>query len=260
MQKMKTFIYTFLLVLWTSEAFASYPIDRNIDISLNKEKNDFLEDWGPKKNLSMNAEGLGFDGSVRSSRSGWILSKPIAVSLYHKTISSIRMTVTLEGEFGKFHDNGMDVISYPGNIYVRYSPDRVNWTSWMHTNSPINNKYAKGIIKNDKFSYMLSVPKRNRQAYREYLKKYTDLGLQTKSQNGHEGLVLWILEQDSDFFKKEMPFIGYVQILYEQDFQGGKRLKNIHVHFGIGVSGLSIFPLNNRAELFDTYWRIHELR
>jgi len=256
--KVLTSIGISLLCIINSQA--SYLISRDFEITLNTDTSSFLEDWGPKRTLVINDDGIGFDKSIRSSIDSWIVSKPVAVSLYHKTLSATHITVEIDSQFGKFTDDGMRIIVYPGDAYIRYSPDQINWTSWMPINSHTDRKYSENVYEGATFKHEISVPQINRKLYDRYYEQYMDLGLYKDSKNGEEDLVLWMLEQDKDIFTKEISFIGYIQILYEHEFHGGIRLRNIKVHTGIGVSGLSMFQVKkNKDSPSSPYWRLHEL-
>lgn len=53
----------------------------------------------------------------------------------------------------------------------------------------------------------------------------------------------WLIKKEPDFFKKEFPFIGYVQVLTEFDsVRNAQKLKSMKVAYSWGVSGLQSIP------------------
>lgn len=57
------------------------------------------------------------------------------------------------------------------------------------------------------------------------------------SSDEHE-LCIWITRQDPDFFAREFPFIGYVQVRLEVETRG-LQLKSLKVNISAAVGGLA---------------------
>ena len=57
------------------------------------------------------------------------------------------------------------------------------------------------------------------------------------SSDEHE-LSVWIVRQDPDFFAREFPFIGYVQVRVEGETQGAQ-LRSMSIKVSSTVSGLT---------------------
>jgi hypothetical protein len=51
-------------------------------------------------------------------------------------------------------------------------------------------------------------------------------------------LCVWITRQDPEFFAREFPFIGYIQVRLEGEARG-LHLKSLGIHTSAAVSGLS---------------------
>ena len=57
-----------------------------------------------------------------------------------------------------------------------------------------------------------------------------------------EAAVRWILNRDPKLFEKQLPFIGYVEFLFERGFYGGQRIKSLEVFVGYAISGAVVAP------------------
>ena len=72
-----------------------------------------------------------------------------------------------------------------------------------------------------------------------------------------EALVQWILREEPQFFSKSIPFVGYVQFLYEISLPANQRITDFHVSAGFVLSGLHQPPKDENAykERDNTPWR-----
>ena len=72
------------------------------------------------------------------------------------------------------------------------------------------------------------------------MKKYSKLDVPWTSDE--EACVAWILEKDPKFFERSLPFIGYVEFLFENHFYSNQRISALHAYVGYGMSGFSSRP------------------
>ena len=74
-----------------------------------------------------------------------------------------------------------------------------------------------------------------------------------------EALVKWILKKDPEFFSHSIPFIGYLQFLYETSLSKGLRITKFYAIANFGVGGLGSLPKdendNNYKGRDDFPWR-----
>ena len=153
----------------------------------------------------------------------WIQSQPISAGMSWRppTSSMIRLDV----------EAGAEDFTYL-HAYFRYSCDRVHWSTWYNlpTLKPQNG------IAGSVYEGSLSIPRMAQEAYYANMKKWwkTDPAW---SSDEHE-LCVWIVSQDPDFFSREFPFIGYVQVRIEGETRG-VQLKSLSIKVSSGVSGLS---------------------
>jgi hypothetical protein len=186
--------------------------------------------WSDPDKLDVTPAGLGWDGDPRGSRDAWIESVPVAVGFSWRPVISVSVTAEVLPP-GKFIFRENQTIWPGGEIYARYSPDRKHWSSWhcLEMQPPRNKRGPRQTYKGT-----VRVPYREAKAYRALIRKYVRMDVPWGSDE--EAAVRWILEDDPRFFEKQLPFVGYVQFLYETVMRGGKRLKGLRfeLHFGAG--------------------------
>ena len=200
--------------------------------------------WFPADKLNVTKQGLGRDGEAAESRPGEIQTKPIALGHSWRTPPNIYVRVTiLPPPKAILLNDGSKSTSYPGNVFVRYSPDLKNWSSW----NILEHSYRKSSDKKKRnercYEGRISVTQRNRNEYYELLDKYSKLNVPWKSDE--EAAVRWILKQQPKFFSKNIPFIGYVEFLFESNFYGGQRIKSFKADVSYCIPGEHYPPPQN---------------
>ncbi len=205
--------------------------------------------WGPAERIDITDEGLGWDGMENSSYDGWILTAPVAVGLSWRPLPSFSVQVEMPfsakeeawAKDGKYP-------GWPGNLFARFSPDGVHWSTWQAM------AQADGQRGRRKYAGELGAPERERIEYLHYLREYQKLDVPWKSDE--EALVAWILKKEPDFFAHHLPFVGYVQLLWEGSFRGGRRFPSLTMSTGFGISGAH-YPARDSEAQRDRHgpWR-----
>lgn len=193
--------------------------------------------WSPAERIEATAEGLGWDGETRSRRDIWVQSQPIGVGLWWRPAQSVSIRAKIEPR-GDFH----------GTMFARFSPDARNWSNWqvLVRQAPRDRPDPKDRADaTPHYVGRLAVPRRDTERYDEYLRQYRALDVPWTSDE--EAAVKWILEQEPDFFERALPFVGYVQFLYEARPYGGQRLKALRFEMGWTVSGIHSLPRKGSA-------------
>jgi hypothetical protein len=191
--------------------------------------------WSDSK-IDVTKEGLGWDGPENASRDLWIeITQPLAVGLSWRPAQAVSIRAEIEAPADvTFHENG---VSYRfGQLYARHSPDGHHWSSWQEIEAIPPTKEKPRIA----YSGSLRVPYRERVRYSELLAEYRKLDVPWSSDE--EAAVRWIVEREPDFFEKQIPFIGYIQFLYEHSQPGGARIKSLTFEAGFGLSGIHTIP------------------
>ncbi len=205
-----------------------------IDLTNEKEAGE-KSTWFPADMVTVTAGGLGWDGETAASRDGWIQTKPMAVGLSWRAPSSVSLRVEISPAPVTFTmSNGQKATPWAGQAFARYSPDAMHWSSWQALARDPQKPEVRA------FAGQLSVPQRERREYGDFLAEYSKLDVPWKSDE--EAAVAWILKRSPDFFARSLPFIGYVEFLFEFPFQGGQRLKRLQGVAMCGMSGLHFPP------------------
>ena len=198
--------------------------------------------WSTPDKLTVSTNGLGWDGVAASSRDGWIQTKPLALGLSWRTPGAVSVRVAIQPPTGEISLNsGQKTTPYGGDVYVRYSPDRKHWSSWQvleqtRTRTPPEEKKNPGRH----FNATVQVPYRERERYGELLSEYSRLDVAWQSDE--EAAVRWIVGREPDFFAKQIPFIGYVEFLFEGQFYGSQRVRSFHAEISYGMTGIHSVP------------------
>ena len=182
--------------------------------------------WSPS--LSLNDNGL-FSAKrpPNTSTEVWVQSQPIAAGISWRppTFERIKIEVGADAE----------AFTYL-KTFVRYSCDRVHWSTWYNLRPLKTEAQVATSYEGD-----LSLP---RTAYAEYYAKMAEWWKTNPewTSDEHE-LCVWIARQDPEFFARQFPFIGYIQVRLEGETRG-LQLKSLTIHIDAAVSGLSS-PRNN---------------
>jgi len=93
----------------------------------------------------------------------------------------------------------------------------------------------------------VGIPERELRQYQGYLEQYSKLDVPWTSDE--EAAVRWILKQQPDFFERSLPFIGYIEFLFDAPFYEGWRIKRFEAHTSYGMSGLSAAPKDGNIDV-----------
>jgi hypothetical protein len=197
--------------------------------------------WSEPDILTISDGGLGWDGDAPASRDGWIQSVPMALGLSWRPTSAVSVRVSIQpGPLEVVLKNGEKSTPYAGDVYVRYSPDRVHWSTWQALEASEPQSDAEKQTSGRHFRGLVRVPHSERDQYGKLLSEYSRLDVPWKSDE--DAAVRWILEREPRFFAKQLPFIGYVQFRYEAGFHGGQRIESFRADVRYGMSGLHSPP------------------
>lgn len=194
--------------------------------------------WTDEHYINSTRDGLGWDGKAREHRDVVIETvEPIAVGWSWHPVTTLNIATEVIPA-GKFTFNGG--VAFPSTastLYARYSPDGKHWSTWqaLKAQVPRDKEHPRLWIQGT-----LRVPRKARQRYAKLLREFarTDRPISVDE----EAAVRWILEKQPDFFKHELPFIGYVEFLYETSIQGNQRLKRLNINLSYHGSRMSLPP------------------
>ncbi len=205
--------------------------------------------WSPQGALNITGEGLGWDGEAASSRDCRIITEPLALGLSWRPPSSISVKVTILPEPEQFILNSGDTSKpYGGDVFIRYSPDLANWSSWQVLNT--SESGDPGRI----FSGTVRIPNLERETYSALIGEYAKFDVEWRCDE--DAAVRWLLSIDEHFFERYIPFIGYVEVLFESSFFGGQRISSFKAEVVYSLSGLHTLPKDTSSyeERNSTPW------
>lgn len=234
-----------LLNLFISSPLASIIEFKELDIDFTDINEAAAKaTWSKPDILTITSNGLGWDGEPASMRDGWIHTVPMALGLSWRPPFAVSVRVSIHPEMEEITlGNGQVTTPYQGDVYVRYSPDAMYWSTWQVL-QPDDSQTSTSIQNPGRhFSGTLRVPYSEREEYQILLQKYADLDVPWRSDE--DAAVRWILQSDPDFFERGTPFIGYIEFLYEGSFHGTQRITSFRAEVTYGMSGLHYAPDND---------------
>ena len=211
-----------LLLCLATVAHATMMGNAKLDIDFTNEKDAAAKvEWPDKEHFTVAPAGLGWDGGASSSRDFHFITQPVAIGWSWRPTSgaTLEVKMTPAPEPIKL-DNGQIFTPFPGMLFVRYSPDLKNWSSWQEVSMDYKLLQEKHELS---FQTQLGVPNLERKEYVELLQKYMRMDVPWGSDEN--AAVKWILTNDPAFFQRHIPFIGYIQFLYENTLYGNQHLK-----------------------------------
>ncbi|MCW5557061.1 MAG: hypothetical protein KIT22_04385, partial [Verrucomicrobiae bacterium] len=181
---------------------------------------------------------------------GEILVHPVPVGFFWRPTRSVSIRAELSpGPQELKRPEGQSYWRNPGQMYARFSPDRVHWSTWQ--------ALSLASRTNRVFEGLLAVPGKDAANYQRLRLDYANReGIPWSSDE--EAAVRWILEQDPAFFANNLPFIGYVQLLFEGEFVAGHRFKNLKAELSYSVGGLHAEPPKDERiekQMWTVPWR-----
>jgi len=238
------------LILLTGSLPASAVMIQHQEIVLDFRKPQEIvhkAHWSDPNRFTLDTKGLAFlpagrSGWERMHRDLWIeTSRPIGVGWSWRPVTGVHVRAEKIPP-GPFKITETSVAYPPGQLYARFSPDAVHWSTWqaVPVQRPSDPNAPKHI-----FDGSLRVPQRQQRCYRELCHQYSRMDVPWASDE--EAAVRWILHADPNFFARQLPFIGYVQFLYETSMRGGERLEQLRIELDYGAGGLHSPPKDPSA-------------
>ena len=188
--------------------------------------------WSDPARIRVDSKGLGWGSSTdEGSRDFWLqTAQPLALgeSWRAPTSANVRATVEHTGQ--------------PGAFYVRYSVDAKHWSDWQVLRAATAKEGRGG----QSFQGEIRVPHREQGPYRDRLQAYMRRE-DVPWGSDEEALAKELVASDAEYFRRQKPFIGYLQFLYEGQLQGGERIKGIKVEVTWGMGGVHTVPKDPAA-------------
>jgi hypothetical protein len=192
-----------------------------------------LATWSDPEHLRCTTAGFGWDGEKGSSRDGWIETEPLAIGTSWRPTRAADIRIKIETSYPAIVSTGPNSKAfYTPGIYVRYSADRVHWSDWQPTDLNEDPRAPETVL----YTTRVGVPGRTSQGYHAKFQEWSRRDDIAWASDEDE-FCRWLVKQDSDFFSKERPFVGYVQFLLESSFKEGQRLTRFEADVNWCVGG-----------------------
>lgn len=200
--------------------------------------------WSNKNMVGVESGGLGFDGESNQVVDVSLeTTEPYAIGYSWRPAQSAQFDIEITPPLKPITlPNGETSVPFTGQFYVRYSPDAKHWSSWQVLAGVI------GVGKESKWTFkgQVGVPQKERESYQNFLSSYSKMDVPWTSDE--EAAVKWILKKEPDFFANQIPFVGYLQFLFENQLFGGQRIQKIKIGIGYGISGLATIPKDKKVQ------------
>jgi hypothetical protein len=211
--------------------------------------------WSPADRLDLTDGGLGWDGAPNSCYDGWVqTSEPMAVGTSWRPARSASIRVSIHRDREWRTPEGL-TIRVMGTLYARYSPDATHWSDWQQLSRAESDGEEERLVHHG----FLSVPRRQSEPYDALVREYARRDVPWKSDE--EAAVRWILEKDPEFLARTLPFVGYVQLLYETSIYGGHRIRKVVLDASYVIPGVHHSPKLKEAAAgrWNSPWRFRSL-
>ncbi|TNF26307.1 MAG: hypothetical protein EP329_21475 [Deltaproteobacteria bacterium] len=228
-----------LLAAWVAPSRASILDFRQLVIDLTDAADARAKaTWSEPGEVRLTERGLGWDADPASSWDGWIETAPLAVGTWWRPATGVGVRVALEPAPTPFTlANGQTTTPYKGAAFVRYSPDRVHWSTWQALEDA---EGRPGAGPGRAWSSRVAVAGCEREEYLARLAEYQRRDVPWTSDE--EAAVTWMVARDPKLFARHIPFVGYVQVRFEGSFVGGQRFTAMRVEVSAGIGGMSTIP------------------
>jgi len=176
--------------------------------------------------------------SPNESRDFWMQSQAISVGLSWRPPTSINL---------KLSANGYSAQRGYMWAYLRYSSDKVHWSSWYGLTVSDEDTNGSASVYLGNISLPRAASERHDELMRQWWKTDPDW-----SSDEHEFCV-WLAKNHPEYFSTEQPFIGYIQFRFEGSGSNG-RIDNVKIDQSWAVGGLHSLPKRKTRETTEEKW------
>jgi len=156
--------------------------------------------WSPNLTLTEDRGLVPPKPKEKTSYEVWLRTQKVPAGLGWRPPSSVRVTLSVYGTAAS---------GFPLNSYLRYGCDGRHWSTWYRMEP--SKETRDGAMKT--YVCRIEVPGVARERYRALMLKWWKT--QPVWPSDEAALCRWIIKQEPDFFSREFPFVGYLQILQE---------------------------------------------
>jgi hypothetical protein len=184
---------------------------------------------------------------VNQSQDVWVQTHAFPIGLSWRPPTGANFTAYFEGSLNDADPN----FRSDAQLFIRYSCDKINWSTWYSFNKT-DKKTSAGFIF---YEGQIRLPQTASEQYRNLMSEWWKTNPVWSSDETE--FCEWLVKKEPDFFAREMPFIGYVQVRIEKmSINSAQNLKSLTVGFASGVGGLASIPRDKSKVRKNTedYW------
>lgn len=185
--------------------------------------------WSPT--FSLTEKGLASPAlPANRSHDVWLQTHAFPIGLSWRPPGSANFRMYFNGSLNE------DSIWSKARLFIRYSCDKEHWSTWYEADkTEEKNKDGLPVYKGK-----IWLPESSRQRYNDLM----DDWLKTKPIWGSDDneYCEWLVKREPDFFAREFPFIGYVQVRLEKGSVNNQQIKSLTIDYSWAVGGMSTIP------------------
>jgi len=240
-------LISILLGMMAHDAAAVIIVKNPLQVDFTQPEDANAKATWSSTNAGLSKEGLGWSGNPPRTSNLWIETRPLPLKLAWRPPASVGLRLQV--------DMSTTMIAQPdgkpqepaiGCLYARYSGDAKHWSSWQPLPQEWIEKEEGKVI----FHGQLMIPDKIREPYKKLLEEYaayiaTEKPFQTEQDQA--AALRWILNKQPDYLQRQIPFIGYVQFLYEVQLTEGRRIRSFDIMVDYHM-GYHLDPINRRID------------
>jgi hypothetical protein len=242
---------------------SQYQFGQTVEIDFTVQTNATSQaTWSNSENIKCTKAGLQLQAPERPYLSDaervWIETNPIPVGFSWEPLHGLKLFVT---ELPSFKDgkkeNEIIPSTYAGRAFVRYSTDSKHWSSWLYLAEEEAQAELKKPAKR-RYSGIVVIPEKEKFEYDKLVKEYATLApLDDPWPEDQEAACKWILKKNPNFFQRNPPRIGYIQVLYEKPFEANESIRALEIEIIASTSREMRGPRNPKdfEERQKGHWR-----
>ena len=195
--------------------------------------------WSPR--LSLTENGLTSKGlPANQSQDVWLQTHAFPIGLSWRPPGSASFSISFDGTLNE------DSIYGKARIFIRYSCDKEHWSTWYEAERTEEKKDGSQIYK-----VRLWLPEISRERYNDLMREWGKSKPVWSSDETE--FCEWLIKNEPDFFSKEFPFIGYVQVRLEKSsINSSQQIRSLTVDHSWAVGGISSIPDDKSKVRKDT--------
>ena len=218
------------LLFFTFKAQADILLAGSENIIFSPDKISKDVTWSPR--LSLTENGLSSPAlPANQSQDVWLQTHAFPIGLSWRPPSSASFRIFFDGTLNE------DSMWGKARIFIRYSCDKDHWSTWYEADkSEEKNKDGLPVYKGK-----IWLPESSRQKYNDLMSDWW----KTKPiwASDENEFSQWLVKKEPDFFSREFPFIGYVQVRLEKmSINSSQQIKSLTADYSWAVGGISAIP------------------